>query len=54
MMGLDTLIAFGIGWGLGIGFAFYLGSYLWPERQNVWELHREVQERAEQLAKSQK
>ena len=53
-MGLDTLIAFGVGWGLGIGFAFKLGSILWHERQNAWDKHKEVQERAQQLIKSQK
>ena len=50
-MGLDTLIAFAVGWGLGIGFAFKLGSILWPEQQNVWDKHKEVQQRAQQMVR---
>jgi len=50
-MSIDILFAFGVGWGLGMAFTFRLSSILWPDHQNVWDKHKEVQARVKEMSK---
>jgi hypothetical protein len=51
---MEFMIGLGLGWGLGIAFSFQLSKMLWPDQQNIWDKHREAQQRAEQIVRSKR